>query len=104
MNDHSSNDWLDGKARQAMIDNDFEPDFSEEIKAQIASITARDLLTEASGAKDLRHLEWSSIDNATSRDLDQVEWAEELAGGDIRMLVGIADVDPAKPAGAVEQG
>ena len=95
MNDHSSNDWLDGKARQAMIDNDFEPDFSEEIKAQIASITARDLLTEASGAKDLRHLEWSSIDNATSRDLDQVEWAEELAGGDIRMLVGIADVDAA---------
>ena len=95
MNDQSSNDWLDGKARQAMIDNGFEPGFSEEIKEQLASITTRDLIAESAGVKDLRHLEWSSIDNLTSRDLDQVEWAEKLAGGDIRMLVGIADVDAA---------
>ncbi len=95
MKDQSSNDWLDGKARQAMIDNGFEPHFSEEIKEQLAEITERGMLAEATGVKDLRHLEWSSIDNVTSRDLDQVEWAEKLAGGDIRMLVGVADVDAA---------
>ncbi|ADW69536.1 Exoribonuclease II [Granulicella tundricola MP5ACTX9] len=42
-------------------------------------------------ARDLRGLSWSSIDNDTSRDLDQVEWAERTQAG-IRVLVGIADV------------
>jgi len=45
------------------------------------------------GAKDLRGLLWSSIDNDTSKDLDQIEWAEQLPDGRIRVLVGVADVD-----------
>ena len=43
---------------------------------------------------------WSSIDNETSRDLDQVEYAENLRSGEIRLLIGIADVDASVPKGS----
>jgi VacB/RNase II family 3'-5' exoribonuclease len=43
--------------------------------------------------KDLRALLWSSIDNTESKDLDQIEYAEELPDKSLRLLVGIADVD-----------
>ena len=43
--------------------------------------------------RDLRNQLWSSIDNDTSRDLDQIEVAERLSNGDVKVLVGIADLD-----------
>ena len=52
------------------------------------------------GGVDLRALPWSSIDNDTSRDLDQIEWAERLADGSIRMRIGIADVAATLPKGS----
>ena len=69
--------------------------------AQLRAI--RDALHSAPTAgKDLRGLLWSSIDNDSSRDLDQIEYAERVpggSGGGIRLLVGVADV-----AAAVAQG
>ena len=81
-------------ARQEMIANGFEPEFPPAAQAQIQSIVSRPpAVAPGSDVRDLRALLWSSIDNDTSRDLDQIEVAERLADGAVRVLVGIADVD-----------
>ncbi|HEX5236122.1 MAG TPA: RNB domain-containing ribonuclease [Silvibacterium sp.] len=83
---------LESAARQSMIAHGFEPDFPPQVKQEIASIKEHPPETPAS-IEDLRHLLWSSIDNDTSRDLDQIEYAEKLPDGSVRVLIGIADVD-----------
>src|SRR5664280_2660428 len=82
-------------AKQIMLEHGFEPDFSATVQKQLADIKSRPPLTAPSSkdVRDLRNLLWSSIDNDTSRDLDQIEVAERLAGGDVKVMVGIADVD-----------
>jgi VacB/RNase II family 3'-5' exoribonuclease len=90
----SSHFDLQAAARQAMLENGFEPDFPPGVNHQLAEINARPpQLTPDKDLRDLRHLCWSSIDNDTSRDLDQIEVAEKLEDGKTRVLVGIADVD-----------
>jgi len=83
---------LSERAHQAMIENGFEPEFGVGVSEQLKEIEQNPSPLDAT-AKNLRQLLWSSIDNARSRDLDQIEWAEQLPNGDIRVLVGIADVD-----------
>ncbi|MEP7214458.1 MAG: RNB domain-containing ribonuclease [Acidobacteriota bacterium] len=84
---------LDERARRAMIENGFEPDFEPAVLEQVKQIETDGQPKIADGVADLRDLLWSSIDNRTSRDLDQVEYAERLPNGEIKLLVGIADVD-----------
>ena len=81
-------------ARQAMLRNGFQPDFPPAVRAEVASLPQR---VNSDGARDLRSLLWSSIDNDDSRDLDQIEYAETLPDGRTRMLIGIADVDAFAP-------
>jgi exoribonuclease-2 len=78
------------KAREEMIHERFAPDFPPQVLAEVQKVTAAPL---EGGQTDLRSLVWSSIDNTESRDLDQIEWAEQQPNGNIRVLVGVADVD-----------
>ncbi len=78
-------------AHAAMVEHGFQPDFPAGTDTELAGILADTAMPE--GVTDLRSLLWSSIDNDTSKDLDQIEWAEKLADGRIRVLVGVADVD-----------
>lgn len=80
---------LNAAALQTVTDNGFHPEFPPEAEAELDSLSP----VTTPRAADLRGLLWSSIDNDTSRDLDQIEVAEQLSDGRIRVLVGIADVD-----------
>jgi exoribonuclease-2 len=81
-------------ARQTMVDNGFEPDIPRSVLDELQSLSSKPPPDAfGSSTQDLRSLLWSSIDDRKSRDLDQVEYAEKLPSGDIRVLVGIADVD-----------
>jgi VacB/RNase II family 3'-5' exoribonuclease len=86
---------LTASASAEMIREGFDPDFPDGFEAQIAAIrAAQSSATLSAGVRDMREMVWSSIDNDTSRDLDQVEVAERVQGG-VRVMVGIADVSAA---------
>lgn len=85
---------LQAIARQVMQARGFEPDFPPATTQQLADIGAHPpQLTPSDKVRDLRSLSWSSIDNDTSKDLDQIEVAERLPNGDVKVMIGIADVD-----------
>lgn len=77
-----------------MLENGFEPDMPAAVPAQLAELQRNPPRIAPTGdVRDLRHLLWSSIDNDTSRDLDQLEVAESVGDGAIKIMVAIADVD-----------
>lgn len=85
---------LQAVAKQIMQQRGFEPDFPPQVREQLAGLKAQPPQVAAGGdIRDLRNLLWSSIDNDTSRDLDQIEVAEALSNGDVKIMIGIADVD-----------
>ncbi|HWN12166.1 MAG TPA: RNB domain-containing ribonuclease [Pyrinomonadaceae bacterium] len=99
--DHSNAIDIVAIAHRSVMEAGFEPRLNAEVRQQVdkivsspPSIAARDAI------RDLRKLLWSSIDNRESRDLDQLEFAEELSDGDKRLLVAIADVDAFVPQGS----
>ena len=77
-----------------MLEHGFLPDFSAEIRREVAELPREAPRDDgAARIRDLRQLPWSSIDNPESRDLDQIEVAETLPSGVIKLLIGVADVD-----------
>src|ERR1700746_3385763 len=84
---------LQATAKQIMQQRGFEPDFSAEVTAQLANLKGQPQIAASNGLRDLRNLLWSSIDNDTSRDLDQIEVAERSSNGDVKVMIGIADVE-----------
>src|SRR5580700_8716127 len=90
---------LRAAAHQEMLDEGFQPDFPPAVDQQVKALEAQKASATGDGVRDLRSLLWSSIDNDSSRDLDQAEAAERVSGG-IRLLIAIADVDSDVPIGS----
>jgi len=93
---------LSAMAHQEMLAEGFHPDFPASVMQQVKALQAQSAAANGSGnaqARDLRSLLWSSIDNDTSRDLDQAEVAERVNGG-IRVMIAVADVDSDVPMGS----
>lgn len=90
---------LSGAALDEMHAAGFKPEFGAGVAEQVAAIRASFAEHKPdANVEDLRALGWSSIDNDTSRDLDQIEFADRVAEG-IQLRVAIGDV-----AAAVAQG
>jgi VacB/RNase II family 3'-5' exoribonuclease len=95
----SGRQWLLEIARRAMKERGFEPDFPPAVVAETKALSEPAERPDG-GVEDLRALDWVSIDNDDSRDLDQISVAEPLEGDSVRLLVGVADVDAAVRRGS----
>jgi ribonuclease R len=90
---------LRARAERAMADEGFSPAFPPDALAELRAIGRAPRPALPPGVRDARALLWSSVDNADSRDLDQLEVAER-DGDAILLRVAIADVDAFVPAGS----
>jgi len=85
-------------ARQAMIDEGFDPDPDPAVRAELQNIGKHP--DTGAPLRDMRNLLWSSIDNDDTRDLDQIEFAEVVSEGEWRLYIGVSDVDSEVPKGS----
>src|SRR5450432_3083595 len=72
---------LAAAAHREMLAQGFDPEFPDGTDRQVAALKALPAAKPDSAARDLRNLLWSSIDNDSSRDLDQIEVAERTGAG-----------------------
>jgi VacB/RNase II family 3'-5' exoribonuclease len=91
---------LEAIARRAMEERGLLPDFSPEALAEAEAVPEIDGSSLSGSVRDLRGLLWCSIDNDSTRDLDQLSVAEDLPGEEIRILVAVADVESRVPEGS----
>jgi VacB/RNase II family 3'-5' exoribonuclease len=92
---------LRDRAREVAEESGFVSDFSPEVTAEVARVSAgANPVPTPRDVRDLRSLLWSSIDNRETRDLDQVEVCEEAGNGAVRLRLGVADVDHLVPKGS----
>lgn len=84
---------LRGIAERALAEKDFLVRPPDDARAEMERLEVPSEAELAAVARDLTDLPWSSIDNDDSKDLDQLEVAERLDAGVIRVRVAIADVD-----------
>ncbi len=80
-------------AQRVMSEHGFDLVGPPGVSEQLSSLTRQPPASTRSDVRDLRGLPWSSIDNDTTRDLDQLEVADALPGGGTRIRIAIADVD-----------
>jgi len=86
-------------AHRIMLERGLEPDLPPAAAQQLKAI-AGPAMERGPQIRDLRSLLWCSIDNDDSRDIDQLSVAQPLAGGTVKILVAIADVDVEVPLGS----
>jgi exoribonuclease-2 len=99
MADQSHRAHLRAIAFQAMRERGLEPEIPQDAIAQANALKGAPTTTEEP-TRDLRTLLWCSIDNDDSRDLDQLSVAAAQPGGDVKVMVAIADVDAAVGKGS----
>jgi VacB/RNase II family 3'-5' exoribonuclease len=89
-------------ARRAMLERGLLPDFSPAALAELRALDGH-AAEDPMVTRDLRDRPWCSIDNDSSRDLDQLSVSEPVPGGATRILVAVADVDAmVKPGSAID--
>jgi exoribonuclease-2 len=96
-------DLLRDIAHDAMLQRGLQPDFSPDVIAELNRLTQPAAISDAP-VRDLRSLLWCSIDNDDSMDLDQLSVADPQAGGSVKILVAIADVDALVKKGTAIDG
>jgi exoribonuclease-2 len=80
-------------ALHAMGKYGFTTRFPDALLEEIDALDERIFPDEPEGNNDLRTVDWSSIDNEDSLDLDQLEYCEHGPDGEIVVKIAIADVD-----------
>ena len=56
MNEHGSNNWLESKAHQAMLENGFEPEFSHAVFDQLNQINKKGEPGPNDSVRDMREI------------------------------------------------